>query len=154
MRMRANCCCSCRDWGGEVFALHISGLGRGGKVIRAGKKDWRRRGTTAPIAVYCSRAAACTLSNRARWGFFGFQLVCCCCCCCCRSGKGRHEGSKQASKLSPPTPANPITIPLKPAFSINPSRSPFAHWPAAHCELIGKRRRPTLASMLQRGARS
>jgi len=29
-----------------------------------------------------------------------------------------------------------------------------AHWPAAHCELIGKRRRPTLASMLQRGARS
>jgi hypothetical protein len=44
---------------------------------------------------------------------------------CCCSGKG-GEGTKQASKLSPPTPANSITIPLKPAFSINPYRSPFA----------------------------
>lgn len=93
MRMRASCCCSCRDWEAKYFALHMSGLGRGGKVMRAGKMDWRRRGTTAPIAVYCSPAAACTLSNRARWSFFGFQLV-----CAADAAALEREDTKEASK--------------------------------------------------------
>lgn len=33
-----------RGWGGKVFALHMSGLGSGGKVMRVGEKDWRGRG--------------------------------------------------------------------------------------------------------------
>lgn len=43
-----------RGWGGKVFALHMSRLGRGGKVMRVGEKDWRGGGMTAPIAVYCT----------------------------------------------------------------------------------------------------
>jgi hypothetical protein len=69
---------------------------------------------------------------------------------CCCSGKER-EGTKQASKLSPPTPANTTQACL---LHQSLPLTFCAHWPAAHCELISKRRRPTLASMLQRCARS
>lgn len=107
-------------WGGEVFTLHMSGLGREGKDMRAGKKGLEeKRDDCTDCGILQPVGRMHSLQSSALELFWCPARVCCC------SGKGR-EGTKQASKLSPPTPANSITIPLKPAFSINPSRSPFA----------------------------
>ena len=139
-----------RGWGGKVFALHMSRLGSGGKVMQAGEKDWRGRGMTALIAAYCT-------SPIERAGAFLVSSPCVLQLLLLWEGKaGREQVSKLSSFQAFTTNAGKLHRNTTRARLLLQSLplTLCAHWPAAHRELISKHRHPTLASMPQRDVRA
>jgi hypothetical protein len=153
IRMRANCCCTAESGLGRrsIHPSHVW-IGKGREGYAGGKEGLEeKRDDCTDCGILQPAGRIHSLQSSALELFWFPARVCAA--ALGREGKGRDEASKQASFHHQRRQAPSQYHSSPPSPSIPPAHL-CAHWPTAHCELIGKRRRPTLASMLQRGARS
>lgn len=123
MRMRANCCCSCRDWGGEVFAL-LDWEGEGrlcGRERRIGGEEGRLHRLR-----YIAAGPPHALSPTERAGAFLVSSSCVLLLLLLWKGKTRR---KQASKQAFTTNAG------KPHHNTTQARLLYQSLPLTFCPL-------------------